>query len=95
VRPDDARAYPALGVIGAEGFAAIGAAELLLHVDDITTGPGFAFTPPEELCASVLDRLFPEAAPTTVGAWRSLRWVTGRVDLPDRPSPERWRYHVA
>jgi hypothetical protein len=92
--PDDTRAYHALGVIGAEGFAALGAAELLLHVDDITTGLGFDFTPPEELCAPVLQRLFPGAAPTTVGAWPSLRWVTGRIDLPDRPSPEGWLYHV-
>lgn len=92
--PPDARAYHALGEIDSEGFAAMGAAELLLHVDDITTGLGVAFAPPEELCAPVLHRLFPDADPPPVGAWQSLRWVTGRVDLPDRPSPDSWVYHV-
>jgi hypothetical protein len=92
--PDDTRAYHALGVIGAEAFAAMGAAELLLHVDDITTGLGIDFTPPEALCAPVLDRLFPDAPAVSVGAWPALRWVMGRVELPDRASPEGWLYHV-
>jgi hypothetical protein len=92
--PEDTRAYHALGVIAPEAFAAMGAAELLLHVDDITTGLGVDFTPPEELCAPVLHRLFPDVTMTGAEAWPSLRWVMGRVDLPDRTSPEGWLYHV-
>jgi len=92
--PEDARAYHALGVIAPEAFAAMGAAELLLHVDDITTGLGVDFAPPDEVCAPVLHRLFPDGAPTDVEAWPALRWVMGRADLPDRASPEGWRYHV-
>jgi len=92
--PEDTRAYHALGVIAPEAFAAMGAAELLLHVDDITTGLGVDFTPPDALCAPVLHRLFPDAPTTGVDAWPSLRWVMGRVDLPNRVSPEGWLYHV-
>ena len=92
--PAAARVYHALGTIGPEALAAMGAAELLLHADDIATGVGVEFRPPEELCGPVLDRLFPDVDATGVGAWDSLRWVMGRADLPGRPAPETWLYHV-
>jgi hypothetical protein len=92
--PRDTRAYHALGTIGPEAFAAMGAAELLLHADDIAAGVGVDFTPPEELCAPVLERLFPDVDATGVGAWASLRWVMGRADLPGRPTPDAWLYRV-
>ena len=93
--PDDTRLYHALGVIGAEGFAAMGAAELLLHVDDITTGLGFDFKPPEELCAPVLDRLFPESG----ADHRRCLAVAAVGDGPGRPPgpalARRLAVHVA
>lgn len=92
--PGDTRAYHALGTIGPEAFAAMGAAELLLHTDDIARGVGGDFTPPEELCGPVLDRLFPDVEPTGTAAWASLRWVMGRADLDGRPAPEVWLYQV-
>jgi hypothetical protein len=92
--PADARVYHALGAISPESFAAMGAAELLLHTDDIATGVGVSFTPPEALCGPILDRLFPDVDATGIGPWDSLRWVMGRADLPRRPAPDPWVYHV-
>jgi hypothetical protein len=74
----------------AEGFAAMGAAEVLVHTHDITSGLGLGWAPPPELSAPVLSRLFPDAPagdPTQV-----LLWCCGRAALPDRPRLEAWRW---
>ncbi|HSO95366.1 MAG TPA: maleylpyruvate isomerase N-terminal domain-containing protein [Acidimicrobiia bacterium] len=92
--PSDTRAYHALGTIGPEAFAAMGAAELLLHTDDIATGVGVRFVPAEELCRPILDRLFPDVDAAGAGAWTSLRWAMGRTEVAGRPAPKPWRYHV-
>ena len=83
------------GQADAEGFAAMGCAELLLHagdVDDALGGTGW--TPPTVVVAAVRDRLFPWA-PTDADPWPALRWATGRGELPGRDRVTTWRWHCA
>ena len=75
------------------GFAAMGTAEVLLHTWDITHGLGLPWTPPAELCAPVLARLFP-AAPEGDPA-EVLLWCTGRTALGDRPRRAEWTWRAA
>ncbi|MFR9673021.1 maleylpyruvate isomerase N-terminal domain-containing protein [Streptomyces sp. TR02-1] len=81
------------GPCDAEGFAAMGVAETLLHTVDITRGLGVPWTPPADLCEDVLRRLFPEApagAPVPV-----LLWCTGRGELPGRVRRTSWTWRAA
>lgn len=87
----DARAYHAYGVSDPEGFAAMGIVETLVHTHDLAEGLGLAWTPPAELCARVLVRLFPQA-PTDTDPWLTLLWATGRGELPGRPRLSTWRW---
>lgn len=75
------------------GFAAMGVAETLLHTHDITQGLGVRWQPPADLCAGVLDRLFPDAP--TGNPVRVLLWVTGRDTLDDRPRRTSWTWRAA
>jgi hypothetical protein len=75
------------------GFAAMGVAETLLHNVDITRGLALPWTPPADLCAAVLARLFPQAPagePVAV-----LLWSTGRGDLPGRDRLTHWVWNAA
>jgi hypothetical protein len=75
------------------GFAAMGVAETLLHTHDITQGLGVSWQPPTDLCAAVLDRLFPHAPsgePVAV-----LLWSTGRGELDERPPLTSWSWRAA
>ncbi|MER7442809.1 maleylpyruvate isomerase N-terminal domain-containing protein [Micromonospora avicenniae] len=75
------------------GFAAMGVTETLLHTWDITTGLEVRWEPPTDLCAAVIDRLFPDAPsgpPPQV-----LRWLTGRGELPGRPRRTSWSWRAA
>jgi len=70
------------------GFAALGVNETLVHTHDIAQGLGIDWRPPTDLCAAVLDRLFPGAPagdPVEV-----LLWSTGRADLDGRPRVTSW-----
>lgn len=70
------------------GFAALGVNEILVHTYDITQGLGGRWLPPEQLCAAVLARLFPDAPagdPVQV-----LLWCTGRAELEGRPPVTSW-----
>jgi hypothetical protein len=70
-----ARAWHPYGTSDPEGFAAMGIVEVLVHTHDIARGLDIDWAPPEELCRSVLLRLFPDAAqghPSEV-----LLWCTG------------------
>ncbi len=64
----------------------MGVAELLLHTYDVTRALGLAWSPPDELAAPALARLFPDA-PAVAGDAPAdvLLWRTGRGDLPGRP----------
>ncbi|MFD7323801.1 hypothetical protein ACFV9D_22315 [Streptomyces sp. NPDC059875] len=89
--PADRRAYHCFGTSGAEGFAAMGIVETLVHTHDVATGLGVPFDPPAGLCDRVLTRLFPDA-PTDTDRWPTLLWATGRGELPGRERLTSWRW---
>ncbi|GIJ12075.1 hypothetical protein Van01_52890 [Micromonospora andamanensis] len=70
------------------GFAALGVNETLMHTFDITAGLGITWHPPEDLCAAVLSRLFPDVPGDD--PVRGLLWSTGRADIPGRPRRTSW-----
>jgi hypothetical protein len=73
------------------GFAAMAVNEILMHTWDIAQGLRLPWTPPADLAARVLSRLFP-AVPSVPGqdAGRTLLWATGRIALPGHPRRESW-----
>jgi hypothetical protein len=85
------RAYHGFGVSDPEGFAAMGIVETLVHTHDLAQGLGLEWSPPGDLCARVLARLFPDAPSSTV-SWPTLLWVTGRAALPGHPRLTAWRW---
>ncbi|MEV6684758.1 GNAT family N-acetyltransferase [Streptomyces sp. NPDC051130] len=94
-RPDDRAWHPA-GAAGADGFAAMGAAEVLLHTHDILHGLGATgWAGSAHTSALVLDRLFPHAPrPAGADAWDALLAATGRADLPGLPRRRHWRWYA-
>ncbi|MEM7092108.1 MAG: hypothetical protein AAF567_03830 [Actinomycetota bacterium] len=88
------RGFHPWGTADPSGFAAIACDELLIHTDDAARGLGADFAPPEEIAATVRERLFPWGAPDG-SAWDRLRWCNGRIALGDQPQRERWRWHCA
>jgi hypothetical protein len=87
------RAFHPMGNSDPYGFLAMGMVEGLVHTYDIAGGLGSDWRPPADLCAPVLDRLFPEAPdgdPSDV-----LLWCAGRAPLGDRPRQTRWRWWSA
>ncbi|HWC80855.1 MAG TPA: maleylpyruvate isomerase N-terminal domain-containing protein [Pseudonocardiaceae bacterium] len=93
----DVRAYHPMGNADPEGFAAMGCAEALLHGEDMARGLGLHLEPSRDLCTRVLARLFPHVDPGSADtdSWSVLQWATGRLDLPDRERPTRWRWYGA
>lgn len=91
--PREARAFHSYphGSANREGFAAMGVTEVLLHAYDMATGLGLPYEPPAELCAGVLERIFPHVPPAHA-PWPTLLWATGRGDLPGRPRVTEWRW---
>ncbi|WAU83023.1 hypothetical protein O1Q96_27055 [Streptomyces sp. Qhu-G9] len=87
-----ARAHHIFGRADAEGFAAMGVVETLVHTHDVAEGLGISWTPPADLCDRVLVRLFPDA-PTDTDRWPTLLWATGRAELPGRPRLTKWRWY--
>ena len=90
--PADRRSYHGFGISDAEGFAAMGIVETLVHTHDIATGLDVAWTPPAGLCGRVLTRLFPDA-PADTDRWATLLWATGRGELPGRERLASWRWY--
>jgi hypothetical protein len=84
------------GLSDAEGFAAMGITELLLHLFDITSELSTIWNPPQDVCARVLHRLFPSEfgllEQHTVQPWDLLMWATGRCALPDLPMRDSWQW---
>ncbi|MBB5890104.1 maleylpyruvate isomerase N-terminal domain-containing protein [Kutzneria kofuensis] len=87
----DARAYHPTGMADPAGFAGMGVVEILVHGEDVARGLGVAVEPPADVCARVLERMFPEV---TVAAepWTALLWATDRVELPGLPNRAGWRW---
>lgn len=90
--PPRIRAHHVFGAADAEGFAAMGIVETLVHTHDLAEGLGLPWEPPADLCGRVLARLFPDA-PHDTEPWRTLLWATGRAELPGRPRLTSWRWH--
>lgn len=88
------RAHHVFGAADAEGFAAMGIVETLVHTYDVVSGLNPPWDPPADLCARTLARLFPDA-PTTTAPWPTLLWATGRIALPDHPRLVIWRWYGA
>ncbi|MFE9657546.1 hypothetical protein [Micromonospora sp. NPDC006431] len=60
---------------------------------DLTGGLGLDWSPPPQLCAGVLGRLFPDAPDGDPAA--VLLWMTGRARLGDRPRRTAWTWRAA
>ncbi|MFD0551167.1 maleylpyruvate isomerase N-terminal domain-containing protein [Streptomyces rectiviolaceus] len=90
--PPTIRSYHGYGVSDPEGFAAMGAVETLVHMYDLAAGLGLKWTPPADVCARVLHRLFPDA-PSDEEPWSALLWATGRGELPGRARLTSWRWY--
>ncbi|MEU4828189.1 maleylpyruvate isomerase N-terminal domain-containing protein [Actinomadura citrea] len=88
----DVRAHHVFGASDAEGFAAMGLVETLVHMHDLAEGLGLPWEPPADVCARVLGRLFP-GAPQDTDPWPTLLWATGRGDLPGHPRVTSWRWY--
>lgn len=91
--PSGARAWCGGVFTDAEGFAALGCDELLVHTWDIARGFNQAFTGPDALVGRILQRLFPWA-PKQLDRWSVFLWCNGRMALDERPRLEpdwpRW-----
>ncbi|GGS80570.1 GNAT family N-acetyltransferase [Streptomyces griseoviridis] len=74
-----------------DGFAAMGVAEVLLHTHDMARALDVAYTPPADLCAYVLTRIFPHVRPAA-DPWATLLWATGRGELPGRAPVTAWKW---
>lgn len=92
--PKWARAYHSYGIADAEGFAALGAAEVVLHTHDIATGLAVEYEPEAETCSWLLARLHRDL-PEHDDPWQLLLWATGRTDLPGQTRVRRWRWYPA
>jgi hypothetical protein len=92
--PPEVRAFHSFGVSDAEGFAAMGIVELMVHTYDLADGLGLVWDPPADLCARVLARLFPDIPdlPSGTDPWATLLWATGRGELPGQPRVTKWRW---
>jgi hypothetical protein len=80
------------GIADPEGFAGMGCIELLLHGDDIATGPGTALDPPRDVCDRVMARMFPDQSTKAADSWTGLRWATGRLEIDGLPRVENWKW---
>jgi hypothetical protein len=89
--PPDVRSYHGFGISDAEGFAAMGIVETLVHTYDLAGGLGLEWEPPAGLCARVLARLFPNA-PEGTDPWPTLLWATGRWELPGHARVTKWQW---
>ncbi|MCP2166283.1 maleylpyruvate isomerase N-terminal domain-containing protein [Goodfellowiella coeruleoviolacea] len=87
----ETRAWHPWGHSDGPGFAAMGVTELLMHTHDIAATLGVAWTPPDELCAPVVERIFPDA-PTGHAPAQTLLWCTGRTALPGLPRRRQWQW---
>lgn len=96
VAPPDRVGWHPDGMFSADGFAAVGSAEALVHARDVADGLGVPWQAPDELCDPVLDALFPQARPRPPAASSHdlLLWATGRLALPGLPEVSTWSYRA-
>lgn len=91
--PND-RGWHAFGIADRSGFAAMACDEILVHGADIAATLDAAFTPDSDICARVVQRLFPWVE---VGAdpWAALRFANGRQSLDGVEPQGKWKWHCA
>lgn len=89
--PPDRVSFHWYGPSDASGFAAMGVIEILVHTYDVAAACGLTWSPPADLCAGALRRLFPDA-PAGHGPWPTLLWATGRTELPGHPRRTSWTW---
>ncbi|MEU3874250.1 MULTISPECIES: maleylpyruvate isomerase N-terminal domain-containing protein [Streptomyces] len=87
----EVRAWHPYGHSDGPGFAAMGVLELVVHGRDLALAHGIDWTPSDELCAPVVERLFRDA-PTGHAPAQTLLWCTGRIALPGLPRRTNWRW---
>jgi hypothetical protein len=93
--PADAKGRHGHGMADPAGFVAMGCSELLVHADDALRGLDSQLHPPQELCAAVVDRLYPAATMDAPG-WDRLLWATGRLEIAGHGRlGDDWRMHPA
>jgi len=85
------RGFHPWGAPDPAGFAAMACAEVVVHTGDVAEAVGVRWAPPSAVVVGVLARLFPQA-PADADPVTTLRWATGRADLPGRPRPASWSY---
>lgn len=84
------------GYFTAAGFAAIGAAEGLVHGHDIAAGQNVPWSPDQQVCEQVLSVVFPDVAHRLpVSAFEALLTQTGRMQRSPQEPPPRWSYAAA
>jgi hypothetical protein len=86
-------AYHPWGTCGPDGTIAMGCAEGLIHTYDAVAALGSPWTPPDDLAAPVLARIFAPDAPEGVAPGDALLWCAGRIALPGRPRRATWRWY--
>jgi Mycothiol maleylpyruvate isomerase N-terminal domain len=78
------------------GFAAIGAAEGLVHGHDIAAGLSMAWSPKQQLCEQVLSTVFPDGERKAgATAFTTLLTQTGRDVRPRGERAPIWNYSAA
>ena len=92
VAAPDSLAWHPHGMYTPAGYAAIGAAEGIVHGTDIAAGLGLPWTPSDAVVGPVLDTVFPGTRRPADPALTALLLATGRgLD----PAPGRWIYSAA
>jgi hypothetical protein len=92
VAAPDSLAWHPHGTYTPAGYAAIGAAEGIVHSTDIAAGLGLPWMPSDTVVAPVLDMVFPGTRRPEEPPLPALLRATGRG--PD-PTPGRWTYSAA
>jgi hypothetical protein len=98
VADPSSRAYHVYGASDANGFAAMGVVEVLIHTYDAVHGldGSSTRTPPDDLAIPVLTRLFPHApVGVDTAPGELLLHMCGRIPLGERPRETDWRWYGA
>ncbi|MFF3246816.1 hypothetical protein ACFYWY_24475 [Streptomyces sp. NPDC002870] len=88
----EARAWHPWGFGDRAAFAAAAVLELQVHSRDIGRAFGIETPLDDDLCAPVVERIFPDA-PRGHRPSDTLLWCAGRTALPGLPRQRDWRWH--
>ncbi len=87
------RAWHPRGRPDSEGYLALAASEVLLHVYDVVKDLGIEFDPDPDVVNRVVQRYFPWA-PHDTPPWPTMLWASNRGDLPGHEpiGPDWWSF---